>query len=170
MCKNFNIPISENSWKHKPRRCEPWVEMALDTIGREFSEQGRVPDRVKSTQYVERYGSDFMSGTEYLHPLLGEQKQHIEGRVTRSETKLMIGKQAIGEEEGFNVWSDDGFHNIADDWEKADWSGVAGICFCTFFMQGSNVCWFPSRLQMTLSKWEGESNRERVSKSRGAGL
>ena len=44
----------------------------------------------------------------------------------------MIGNQAIGEEEGFNVQSDDGFHNLADDWEKADWSEVAGICFCTF--------------------------------------
>ena len=31
---------------------EPRVEMALDTIGREFGEQGRVPDHVKSTQYV----------------------------------------------------------------------------------------------------------------------
>ena len=66
-------------------------------------EQGRVPDRVKSTLYVEGYGSDLMSGIEYLHPLLGEQKQHIQGRVTWSETKLMIGNQAIGEEEGFNV-------------------------------------------------------------------
>ena len=44
----------------------------------------------------------------------------------------MMGNQAIGEEQGFNVRSDDGFHNLADDWEKADWSVVAGICFCTF--------------------------------------
>ena len=51
--------------------------MAIDTIGREFGEQGRVPDHVKSSQYVLRYGSDFKSGIEYLHPLLGEQKQHI---------------------------------------------------------------------------------------------
>ena len=72
--------------------------MALDTMGREFGEQGRVPNRVKSTRYVQRYGSDFMSGIEDLHPLLGEQKQHIQGRVTWSETKLMIGNQAIGEE------------------------------------------------------------------------
>ena len=77
--------------------------MALDTIGREFGEQGRVPDRVKSTRYVEGVGSDFRSGIEYIHPLLGEQKQHIQGRVTSSETKLMIGNQAIGEEERFNV-------------------------------------------------------------------
>ena len=27
--------------------------MALDTIGREFGEQGRVPDRVKRTWYVQ---------------------------------------------------------------------------------------------------------------------
>ena len=52
----------------------------------------------------------------------------------------MIRNQAVGEEEGFNVGSDDGFHNLADDWEKADWSVVAGICFCTFFMQNGNVC------------------------------
>ena len=77
--------------------------MALDTIGREFGEQGRVPDRVKSMRYVSGYVSDFMSGIEYLHPLLGEQNQHIQGGVTWSETKLMIGNQAIGEEEGFNV-------------------------------------------------------------------
>ena len=77
--------------------------MSLDTIGREFSEQGRVPDHVKSTRYVWRYGSNFMSGIEYLHPLLGEQRQHVQGGVTWSETKLMIGNQAIGEEEGFNV-------------------------------------------------------------------
>ena len=25
---------------------------------------------------------------------------------------------------------------LADDWEKADWSVVAGICFCTFFYAG----------------------------------
>ena len=77
--------------------------MALDTRGREFGEQGRVPDRVKSMRYVSGYGSDFMFGIEDLHPLLGEQKQYIQGRVTRSETKLMIGNQAIGEKEGFNV-------------------------------------------------------------------
>ena len=69
--------------------------MALDTVGREF--------RVKSTRYVSGYGSDFMSGIEDLHPLLGVKKQHIQGRVTSSETKLMIGNQAIAEEEGFNV-------------------------------------------------------------------
>ena len=57
----------------------------------------------KSTRYVSGYGSDFMSGIEDLHPLLGEQKQHIQGRVSWSETKLMIGNQAIGEDEGFNV-------------------------------------------------------------------
>ena len=66
----------------------------------------------------------------YIH-LLGEQKQPIQGRVTWSESKMMIGNQAIGEEERFNVESDDGFHNLADDW--ADWSVVAGIRFCTFF-------------------------------------
>ena len=46
----------------------------------------------------------------------------------------MTGNQAIGEEEGFNVGSDDGFHNLADDWEKANWSAVARICFFAPFL------------------------------------
>ena len=33
-----------------------------------------------------------------------------------------------------------GFHVLADDWEQAAWSVVAGICFCTFFLQSDNVC------------------------------
>ena len=81
--------------------------MALDTIGREFGEQGKVPTVSKATSRVPDrvlgYGSDFMSGSEGFHPLLGERKQHIQCRVTWSETKLMIGNQAIGEEEGFDV-------------------------------------------------------------------
>ena len=44
----------------------------------------------------------------------------------------MIGNQAIGEGEGFDVGSNDGFHDLADDWEQADWFVVAGISFCTF--------------------------------------
>ena len=64
--------------------------------------------------------------------MLGKQKQHVQCGVSWSESKLMIGNQAIGEEEGFNVGSDDGFHYLADDREKADWSVVAVICFCTF--------------------------------------
>ena len=75
----------------------------METIGKEFGEQGRMPDHVKSPWYIQGYGSDFMSCIEYLHPLLREQKQHIQGRATWSETKLMIGNQAVGEEEGFNA-------------------------------------------------------------------
>ena len=78
-----------------------------------------------------------MSGIEDLHPLLGEQKQHFQGRVTWSESKLMIGNQAFGEEEGFNVRSNDGFLNLADDGEKPHWSVIAGICFCTCFIHPS---------------------------------
>ena len=77
--------------------------MSLDTIGSEFGEQGRVPDHIKGVLYVKGDGSDFKSGIEDFHPLLGEQKLHIHGRMTWSESKLMIGNQAIGEEEGFNV-------------------------------------------------------------------
>ena len=75
----------------------------MDTIGREFGVQGRVPDRIEGTRYVSGDGSDLKSGIDDLHPLLGEQKQLIQGRVTWSESKLMIANQAIGEEEGFNV-------------------------------------------------------------------
>ena len=56
--------------------------MSLDTIGSELVEQGRVPDRIKSTRYVSGDGCDFMSGNEDFHPLLGEQKQQIQGSVT----------------------------------------------------------------------------------------
>ena len=49
------------------------------TIGREFGEQGRVPDRIEGVRYVSGDGSDFMSGIEDLHPLLGKQKQHNPG-------------------------------------------------------------------------------------------
>jgi len=108
--------------------------MAVDTTGREIGEQGRVPDPIESTWYVEGGGFDFMSDIEDVHPLLGEQKQYIQGRVTWPESKLIIiGNKAIREEERFNVWSDDGFHQLVDDWEKADRSVIAGICFCIFF-------------------------------------
>ena len=60
--------------------------------------------------------------------------------MTWSKSKLLIRNQAIREEEGFDVRSDDGFHNLADDWEKADWSVVEGINFFHLFMQSSNVC------------------------------
>ena len=75
----------------------------MDTIGREFGEQGRVPDRIEGTRYVEGDGSDFMSGIEDLHPLLGEQKQFFQCRVSWSESKLVIGNQAMREQEGFYV-------------------------------------------------------------------
>ena len=71
--------------------------MIFDTIEREFGEHRRVTDHIKSTRYVSGDGFDVMSAIEDLHPLLGEHKQHIQGRVTWSETKLMIGNQAIGE-------------------------------------------------------------------------
>ena len=53
---------------------EPQVEMSLDTIGRQFGEQGRVQNHIEGTRCVWEDGSDFMSGIEDLHPLSGEQK------------------------------------------------------------------------------------------------
>ena len=46
-----------------------------------------------------------------------------------SKSKLMVRNQAIREEEGFDVRSDDGFHDLADDLEEADWFVIAGISF-----------------------------------------
>ena len=40
--------------------CEPWVEIALDTIRREIGEQGGVPDRIESSWYVYGDGSDLI--------------------------------------------------------------------------------------------------------------
>ena len=47
----------------------------------------------------------------------------------------MVETQAIGEEEGFDVGSDDGFHDLADDWEQGEWS-----VYALFFKQSGNVC------------------------------
>ena len=44
---------------------------------------------------------------EGLHPLLGEQKQHVQGRMTWSESELIVRDQALGEEEEFDVYCDD---------------------------------------------------------------
>ena len=62
-----------------------------------------MPDRIEGTQYVSGEGSDLMSGIEDLHPLLGKQEQQVQGKITWSESKLMIGNQAFEEEEGLNV-------------------------------------------------------------------
>ncbi len=78
----------------------------MDTIGGEFGEQSRVPDRIEGTLYVKGDSSDIMFGIKDLHPLLRQQKQHLQSRMTGSESKLMIRDQAIGEEERFDVRSD----------------------------------------------------------------
>ena len=76
-----------------------------------------------------------MSGIEDLHPLLGRQEQQVQGKVTWSKSKLMIRNQAIEEEEGLNVRSDDGFHNLDKDWEKVDWSVVARMFLHHFYAE-----------------------------------
>ena len=45
----------------------PRVELALDVKSRQFGEQGRMPDCIKSSRYVQRVGHDFMSDIEGLH-------------------------------------------------------------------------------------------------------
>ena len=64
----------------------PRVELALDSVGRQFGEQGRMPDCFESSSFVQRDGPDLMSNIEGVHPLLGEEKQHDQGRVTRFES------------------------------------------------------------------------------------
>ena len=50
----------------------PRVELALDAIAREFGEQGRMLDYIKSTRYVQGDDPNVMTDIEGLHPLLGE--------------------------------------------------------------------------------------------------
>ena len=45
----------------------PRVELALDSIGRQFGEQGRMPGCIKSSIYVQRDSPDLMSDIEGLH-------------------------------------------------------------------------------------------------------
>jgi len=54
-----------------------------------------VPDRIESLRYVWEDGSDLMFGIEDRHPLLGKQKQHAQGTVTWTESKLMIRNQPL---------------------------------------------------------------------------
>ena len=65
----------------------------------EFGEQVGLPDCIESSRHVERYCPDLMSNIEGLHPLLGESKQHVQGRVTMSESETMICDEAVGEKE-----------------------------------------------------------------------
>ena len=69
---------------------KPCVELALNAIGREFGEQGKMTDCIKSKRYVQRNSADPMTDVKGLHPLLDEYKQHVQGGVTRSKTKLVI--------------------------------------------------------------------------------
>ena len=80
---------------------KPRVELAFDAIGREFGEWGRMPDCIKSTRYVQRDGPDLMSDNEGLHHVLGELEQHVQGRVTWSESELLIWDEVVGEKKDF---------------------------------------------------------------------
>ena len=51
---------------------KPCVELSLDAISREFGEQGRMPDCIESTRYVQRDGPNLMPNIEGFHPLLDE--------------------------------------------------------------------------------------------------
>ena len=45
---------------------------------------------VSKAQDMFRDGPDLMSDIEGLHPLLEEQKQHVQGRMSWSESELMV--------------------------------------------------------------------------------
>ena len=75
----------------------PRVELAFDSIGRQFGEQDGMPDCIISLRYVQRGGPDLMFDIEDLHPLLVEYKLHAQGGVTWSETKLVIRDEVVGE-------------------------------------------------------------------------
>ena len=68
----------------------PRVQMALDSIDRQFGEQGGMPRCIKSLRYVQRDGPDLMSDIEDLHPLLGKSWHHVQGGMTESKSELMI--------------------------------------------------------------------------------
>ena len=57
----------------------PWVQLAWDAIGRQFLEQGRMPDCIKTTRCIQRDGPDLMSDIEGLYPLLDEWIQLVQG-------------------------------------------------------------------------------------------
>ena len=44
----------------------PTMELALDSIGRQFGEESRMPDCIKSSRYFQRDGPDLMSDIEHL--------------------------------------------------------------------------------------------------------
>ena len=52
----------------------------------------------------------------------------------------MVRNQAIGEEEELDVRSDDGFHDLADDWEQADCIEKVQKLIPATTDQSGNVC------------------------------
>ena len=48
-------------WLRVEEVSQPCVELALDAIGREFGEQGGMPDCIKRTKYVQRDCPDLVS-------------------------------------------------------------------------------------------------------------
>ena len=87
----------------------------MDTIEREFGEQGRDQTIQKARDLSEEIALiSCLALRTSIH--CWESRSSKYRLVNWSESKLMIGNQAIGEEEGFNVGSDDEFHDLADDW------------------------------------------------------
>ena len=60
---------------------QPGAAVVLDAIGRELGEQCGMPDCIECSIHILRYVSDLISDIEGLHPLLGEQMQHVHATV-----------------------------------------------------------------------------------------
>ena len=67
----------------------PKVELASDYKGRQFGEQCKMLDCINRSKYAQRGGPNLMSDIVGLHTLFGESKQHVQSRVTRSESELI---------------------------------------------------------------------------------
>ena len=63
----------------------PGVELALDSIGRQFGEQGMMPDYQKFEICPEKDSPDLMSDIEGLHHCWESKKQYVQGGLTKSD-------------------------------------------------------------------------------------
>ena len=86
------VPLRGTHWLREWRKSGiqewswPWIPSA-DSLGN----KARCHAVSKTREmYVHRDGPDLMSEMKGLHLLLGESKQHVQGRVTWSESELVI--------------------------------------------------------------------------------
>ena len=61
----------------------------IQPISREFGDQSGVPDCVKCSRCIQRDSPD-LPEMEGFHSLLGESKRRVHGKITWTETEVMI--------------------------------------------------------------------------------